>query len=161
MHFASLAVAPFVAYYASAQSATPGVLTGLPTLTATPTYRDAACNSSITSYIEGIPTPPPAFTEAPDFNYVASDLEEICVVEAELSSSLLSAYTSYNNAVSSYIREKIPDLEEIRSICPPRNGSRRCCCSHNSRRCCCSAVVEMGGYEKWYKIQEVPYIPRN
>ncbi|KAI8633027.1 hypothetical protein F5Y19DRAFT_416209 [Xylariaceae sp. FL1651] len=117
MHFEALVMAACAAF-ASAQSATPVPSKTTVTSTATQSAGEDACDSSQLSIIGGIPTPPPAFSAAVTGSlFINTDLSAICAFETNLPSSSLSAYTSYNNAVYSYLQDKSSDYMAIASTC--------------------------------------------
>ncbi|KAI0150230.1 hypothetical protein GGR57DRAFT_201058 [Xylariaceae sp. FL1272] len=115
MHFSTILSLAFVTY-SSAELTTP-----TPTKMARATKSsggDDSCDSSILSVYSGLPTPPPAISGAiTGLQFYNTDLSQICGYQTQVPSSAQSAYTSYNNAVYSYLEDQSSAIVSLASKC--------------------------------------------
>ncbi|KAI1342148.1 hypothetical protein F5Y15DRAFT_333380 [Xylariaceae sp. FL0016] len=84
------------------------------TATATSPPSTSTCDGAFLSIASGAPVAPSAFSNAlPSWQWVQTDVADICAYESQVPSSSLSAYTSWNNAVYSYYQGKSDDIASL------------------------------------------------
>ncbi|KAI1266648.1 hypothetical protein F5Y18DRAFT_362618 [Xylariaceae sp. FL1019] len=93
---------------------------------ATKSSADDSCDSSILSVYSGLPTPPPAISGAlTGQQFYNTDLSQICAYQSKAPSSAQSVYTSYNNAVYSYLEDHSSAIVSVASKCDDDGTSKQ------------------------------------